>query len=213
MIQSLPLQVPEFSPGTINTTTPSHAHTVPASASALSSIAGSPQPMTAPIVSISAGKKDTAEALENGKVINDPLEATSPPVKAPAAPPAAISTSAAAAKTRTAQPIPISEPVTPNNPEFPPSIKGRSRPGSPVNHSTFVSMGTPTSPMHDAMGDFDPFNVKETVDVLTLQFVSDHAETRIAALEWLLMLHLKAPTKVCVCNMTEWSLILDSLPR
>jgi len=26
--------------------------------------------------------------------------------------------------------------------------------------------------------------------------LSDHAETRIAALEWLLMLHLKAPNKV-----------------
>jgi hypothetical protein len=45
-------------------------------------------------------------------------------------------------------------------------------------------------------GDDDPFDVRETVNVLTLQFLSDHAETRIAALEWLLMLHLKAPTKV-----------------
>lgn len=44
--------------------------------------------------------------------------------------------------------------------------------------------------------DQDPFDVKETVNVLTLQFLSDHAETRIAALEWLLMLHLKAPDKV-----------------
>lgn len=213
VIQSLPLQVPEFSPGTVNTATPSQAHTVPASASALSSIAGSPQPMTAPIVAISTAKRDTGETVENGKVINDPLEATSPPVKPPAAAsPAVISTSGVgAAKSRSAQPVPISEPVTPNNPEFPPSVKGRSRPGSPVNHSTFVSMGTPTSPMHDAMSDFDPFNVKETVDVLTLQFVSDHAETRIAALEWLLMLHLKAPTKILSRDSGTFPALLKTL--
>ena len=48
----------------------------------------------------------------------------------------------------------------------------------------------------DVLVDDDPFDVRETVNVLTLQFLSDHAETRIAALEWLLMLHLKAPNKV-----------------
>lgn len=52
------------------------------------------------------------------------------------------------------------------------------------------------SPVPETLGDDDPFDVRETVNVLTLQFLSDHAETRIAALEWLLMLHLKAPTKV-----------------
>jgi vacuole morphology and inheritance protein 14 len=53
------------------------------------------------------------------------------------------------------------------------------------------------SPTTDTlMMDDDPFDVRETVNVLTLQFLSDHAETRIAALEWLLMLHLKAPNKV-----------------
>jgi len=51
------------------------------------------------------------------------------------------------------------------------------------------------SPVAETNGDDDPFDVRETVNVLTLQFLSDHAETRIAALEWLLMLHLKAPTK------------------
>jgi vacuole morphology and inheritance protein 14 len=52
------------------------------------------------------------------------------------------------------------------------------------------------SPVAETFVDDDPFDVRETVNVLTLQFLSDHAETRIAALEWLLMLHLKAPTKV-----------------
>jgi vacuole morphology and inheritance protein 14 len=52
------------------------------------------------------------------------------------------------------------------------------------------------SPTAETVMDDDPFDVRETVNVLTLQFLSDHAETRIAALEWLLMLHLKAPNKV-----------------
>jgi len=52
------------------------------------------------------------------------------------------------------------------------------------------------SPTAETITDDDPFDVRETVNVLTLQFLSDYAETRIAALEWLLMLHLKAPNKV-----------------
>jgi vacuole morphology and inheritance protein 14 len=42
----------------------------------------------------------------------------------------------------------------------------------------------------------DPFDIRETVNVLTMQFVSEHEETRIAALEWLSMLHQKAPSEV-----------------
>jgi vacuole morphology and inheritance protein 14 len=56
--------------------------------------------------------------------------------------------------------------------------------------------------------DDDPFDVRETVNVLTLQFLSDHAETRIAALEWLLMLHLKAPNKVSARHQFEYVTML-----
>ncbi|WVQ80690.1 hypothetical protein IAT38_002795 [Cryptococcus sp. DSM 104549] len=56
----------------------------------------------------------------------------------------------------------------------------------------------PLSPRteHHPLEDADPFDVRETVNILTLKFLSDHAETRIAALEWLLMLHQKAPDKI-----------------
>lgn len=40
------------------------------------------------------------------------------------------------------------------------------------------------------------FDVRETVNVLTLQFLSEHEETRIAALEWLQMLHRRDPEEV-----------------
>lgn len=44
----------------------------------------------------------------------------------------------------------------------------------------------------------DPFDYQQTVNVLTLQFLSDSEDTRVAALEWLLMLHQKAPKKVSI---------------
>lgn len=47
-----------------------------------------------------------------------------------------------------------------------------------------------------AMGERDPFDYGATVNALTLQFLNEHEETRVAALEWLLMLHTKAPKKV-----------------
>lgn len=42
------------------------------------------------------------------------------------------------------------------------------------------------------------FDYGATVNALTLQFLSEHEETRVAALEWLLMLHQKAPQRVCL---------------
>lgn len=39
----------------------------------------------------------------------------------------------------------------------------------------------------------DPFDYPKTVHSLTLQLLSEHEETRVAALKWLLMLHQKAP--------------------
>jgi len=35
------------------------------------------------------------------------------------------------------------------------------------------------------------------VNALTLQFLNEHEATRVAALQWLIMLHRKAPRRVC----------------
>lgn len=85
--------------------------------------------------------------------------------------------------------------------EFPAGTKtgiGKDKTDSPTLTIPLNSLvnGTPKSPIAETINDDDVFDVRETVNVLTLQFLSDHAETRIAALEWLLMLHLKAPQKV-----------------
>ena len=42
----------------------------------------------------------------------------------------------------------------------------------------------------------DPFDYYATVNSLTLQFLNEHEETRVAAFEWLIMLHKKAPNRV-----------------
>jgi vacuole morphology and inheritance protein 14 len=42
----------------------------------------------------------------------------------------------------------------------------------------------------------DAFDYQATVNVLTIQFLSEHEETRVAALKWLIMLHQKVPKKV-----------------
>ena len=44
----------------------------------------------------------------------------------------------------------------------------------------------------------EPFDYRETVNKLTVQFLSEHEETRVAALKWLIMLHQKVPKKVSV---------------
>ena len=50
-------------------------------------------------------------------------------------------------------------------------------------------------PLRDAPE--DPFDYALTVNSLTLQFLNENEETRVAAFDWLLMLHKKAPSKVC----------------
>jgi vacuole morphology and inheritance protein 14 len=42
----------------------------------------------------------------------------------------------------------------------------------------------------------DFFDYQATVNELTIQFLSEFEETRVAALKWLIMLHQKAPKKV-----------------
>lgn len=106
-----------------------------------------------------------------------------------------------------------SEPQTPVAFEFP--TKGR--PDSPSGISIPVasagmSIASQQQQQQQAMrGDGagnnatedDPFDIRETINQLTLQFLSEHEETRIAALEWLMMLHQKAPKKVCASDILD----------
>lgn len=58
-------------------------------------------------------------------------------------------------------------------------------------------LSRPRSVYSDGLvGEVDLFDYGATVNALTLQFLNEQEETRVAALEWLLMLHEKAPKKV-----------------
>ncbi|KAI5806278.1 vacuolar protein 14 C-terminal Fig4p binding-domain-containing protein [Geopyxis carbonaria] len=50
-----------------------------------------------------------------------------------------------------------------------------------------------------------------TVNALTLQFLNEHEQTRVSALEWLLMLHRKAPRKMLAINDGTFPALLKTL--
>lgn len=72
-----------------------------------------------------------------------------------------------------------------------------SRPDSPASASAISVPQVQQSPEASMLHEKDVFDYKATVDALTIQFLSEHEETRVAALKWLIMLHQKAPKKVC----------------
>lgn len=57
----------------------------------------------------------------------------------------------------------------------------------------------------------DPFDLQTTVNVLTLQLIDEHEETRVAALEWLLMLHQKASRRILSINDGTFPALLKTL--
>lgn len=80
----------------------------------------------------------------------------------------------------------------------PPPLPGgsSSRPHSPMSFSsqTQNSINIPFTAAPEEAADL--FDYQATVNELTIQFLSEFEETRVAALKWLIMLHQKAPKKV-----------------
>ena len=60
-----------------------------------------------------------------------------------------------------------------------------------------VAPTLPSPVQEEQYEDEDVFDYVATVNGLTVQFLSEHEQTRVAALQWLIMLHQKAPKKVC----------------
>lgn len=165
--------------------------------------AGSPpmQPVTGSSPANTIRKDiDSVDPLKTSP--SDPLSHSPSTTAAGTSKPLATSSSTSnvgSLRIKPSQQVPTSEPVTPISFEFP------GKPGTVNNKIESPTLttpqnaqvnGSPKTPIAETVNDDDVFDVRETVNVLTLQFLSDHAETRIAALEWLLMLHLKAPQKV-----------------
>ncbi|CEH12313.1 Uncharacterized conserved protein [Ceraceosorus bombacis] len=57
----------------------------------------------------------------------------------------------------------------------------------------------------------EPFDLQATVNVLTVQLIDEHEETRVAALGWLLMLHQKAPHKILAMDDGTFPALLKTL--
>ncbi|KAJ3168387.1 hypothetical protein HDU87_001186 [Geranomyces variabilis] len=71
----------------------------------------------------------------------------------------------------------------------------------------------PTSTTGGAGGGvkLDAIDLHATVETLTLQFQDEREETRVAALEWLLMLHRKAPMEVLCSDDATFQALLRTL--
>lgn len=89
-------------------------------------------------------------------------------------------------------------PVLASRPESPVSMRsgGISLPLSGQSQQQTATTVTQGSPIMDKRYALD---YHATVNALTIQFLSDHEETRVAALRWLIMLHQKSP-KVSISN-------------
>lgn len=57
----------------------------------------------------------------------------------------------------------------------------------------------------------DPFDYQATVANLRLQFLNQNEETRVASLDWLLMLHKKAPNKILASDDGTFPALLKTL--
>ncbi|KAJ3278003.1 hypothetical protein HK104_002750 [Borealophlyctis nickersoniae] len=57
----------------------------------------------------------------------------------------------------------------------------------------------------------ESIDIPATVETLTLQFQDEHEETRVSALDWLLMLHRKAPKKVMSSDDSTFQALLRTL--
>lgn len=103
--------------------------------------------------------------------------------------------SGATMKSLPALPLPSSEPSSDMLPDLEQS-------GA---EDTPRSTATPSpQPMAD-------LNYAAAVNELTLQFLNEHEETRVAALSWLIMLHRKAPKKVLAFNDGTFPALLKTL--
>ncbi|KAF7332341.1 Heat repeat containing protein [Mycena kentingensis (nom. inval.)] len=84
-----------------------------------------------------------------------------------------------------------------------------SRPHSPVS---FTSQQNSISiPYTAAPEEADLFDYQATVNELTIQFLSEFEETRVAALKWLIMLHQKAPKKILAMDDGTFPALLKTL--
>ncbi|KAI0294591.1 vacuolar protein 14 C-terminal Fig4p binding-domain-containing protein [Multifurca ochricompacta] len=89
-------------------------------------------------------------------------------------------------------------------------LPARSPTPRPPSPQSLGSVAGPASvPEHEVSA--DTFDYQSTVNALTIQFLSEHEETRVAALKWLIMLHQKAPKKILAMDDGTFPALLKTL--
>ncbi|PIL37367.1 hypothetical protein GSI_01060 [Ganoderma sinense ZZ0214-1] len=84
-----------------------------------------------------------------------------------------------------------------------------SRPESPVSAISVPQLQQ--SPESSMLQERDQIDYQATVNALTIQFLSEHESTRVAALKWLIMLHQKAPKKILAMDDGTFPALLKTL--
>lgn len=97
-----------------------------------------------------------------------------------------------------------------------PAAEVPSRPQSRMSSSSLVAApsataAAPPSPVLEEDSSSDLFDYQATVNELTIQFLSEHEQTRVAALRWLIMLHQKAPKKILAMDDGTFPALLKTL--
>ncbi|SPO22413.1 related to VAC14 - protein involved in regulated synthesis of PtdIns(3,5)P(2) [Ustilago trichophora] len=72
-------------------------------------------------------------------------------------------------------------------------------------------IASPSNGADGVLPEADPFDYQTTVNALTLQLLDEHEETRVTALEWLLMLHRKSPRKILSMDDGTFPALLKTL--
>ncbi|KAJ7752830.1 vacuolar protein 14 C-terminal Fig4p binding-domain-containing protein [Mycena maculata] len=93
----------------------------------------------------------------------------------------------------------------------PPLPAGPSRPHSPMSFNSQTGQNSINIPFTSPPEEADLFDYQATVNELTIQFLSEFEETRVAALKWLIMLHQKAPKKILAMDDGTFPALLKTL--
>ncbi|KAF1802558.1 vacuolar protein 14 C-terminal Fig4p binding-domain-containing protein [Mucor lusitanicus] len=101
---------------------------------------------------------------------------------------------------------PIQASSSSSTPPEPAASKSDPSGGNTKKKSLMVSSATTAAAQQQ-----DPFDYQATVANLRLQFLNQNEETRVASLDWLLMLHKKAPNKILASDDGTFPALLKTL--
>ncbi|CAO3627724.1 unnamed protein product [Cunninghamella blakesleeana] len=91
------------------------------------------------------------------------------------------------------------------------NINGESSQDENINYSSAPTISTEEVETNECNNSPEPFDYQATLANLRLQFLNEHEVTRVASLEWLLMLHKKAPNKILVSDDGTFPALLKTL--